>query len=46
MIQAQSMVDVADNTGAKRAQVIRVLKGSGARRGKPRLVPAGVGDIG
>ena len=45
MIQMQSMVDVADNTGAKLAQVISVLKGSGSRRGKPRLVTAGVGDL-
>ena len=45
MIQMQSMVDVADNTGAKLAQVITVLRGSSARRGKPRLTTAGVGDI-
>ncbi len=45
MIQMQSMVDVADNTGAKLAQVIKVLRGSSARRGKPRLTTAGVGDI-
>ena len=45
MIQMQSMVDVADNTGAKLAQVIKVLRGSSARRGKPRLMTAGVGDI-
>ncbi len=31
MIQVQTMLDVADNTGAKRAQCIRVL-GSGNRR--------------
>jgi len=30
MIQAESRVDVADNTGAKVAQVIRVLGGSTA----------------
>ncbi len=45
MIQMQTMVDVADNTGAKLAQVIKVLRGSSARRGKPRLMTAGVGDI-
>ena len=45
MIQAQTIVDVADNTGAKRAMVIRVLGGSTARRGKPKLRTAGVGDV-
>lgn len=45
MIQLQTMVDVTDNTGAKRAQVIRVLGGSTGRRGKPRLRTAGVGDL-
>lgn len=45
MIQLQSVVDVADNTGAQRAMVIRVLGGSTGRRGKPRLKTAGVGDL-
>ena len=45
MIQQQSLVDVADNTGAKRAMVIRVLGSSTGRRGKPRRQAAGVGDI-
>ena len=45
MIQMQTMVDVADNTGAKRAMVINVPRGSTARRGKPRLKTASVGDI-
>jgi large subunit ribosomal protein L14 len=45
MIQQQSMVDVADNTGAKQAMVIRVLGGSTARSGKPRRKTAGVGDV-
>ncbi len=45
MIQLQTMVDVADNTGAKQAMVIRVLGGSTARHGKPRLQSAGVGDL-
>jgi large subunit ribosomal protein L14 len=45
MIQLQTVVDVADNTGAKQAMVIRVLGGSTGRRGKPRLKTAGVGDI-
>ncbi len=45
MIQLQTMVDVADNTGAKQAMVIRVLGGSTGRLGKPRLRVAGVGDV-
>lgn len=45
MIQLQTMVDVADNTGAKRAQVIRVMGGSTGRRRKPRLKNALIGDI-
>jgi len=45
MIQMQTMVDVADNTGAKLAQVINVYKGSTARHGKKRLKHAGLGDI-
>ncbi len=44
MIQSESIVDIADNTGAKRALVIRVLGGStGAHRYTRRT--AGVGDI-
>jgi large subunit ribosomal protein L14 len=44
MIQAESIVDIADNTGAKRALVIRVLGGS---TGKGRFTrrTANVGDI-
>lgn len=45
MIQLRTMVDVADNTGAKRAMVFTVYKGTAARRGKFRLKTAGVGDI-
>jgi large subunit ribosomal protein L14 len=45
MIQMQTMVDVADNTGAKQAQVITVLKGSTARTGKRKLKHARLGDI-
>ncbi|GMU24366.1 MAG: 50S ribosomal protein L14 [Phycisphaerae bacterium] len=45
MIQQQTMVDVADNTGAKAAMVIRVLGGSTARHGKPKRRTAGVGDV-
>jgi len=45
MVQLQTMVDVADNTGAKQAQVIRVLRGSTSRSGKRTLKAAGVGDV-
>ncbi len=44
MIQQQTMVDIADNTGARQAQCIKVLGGSTAR-GKFRRRTAGVGDI-
>jgi len=43
MIQAESRVDVADNSGAKIAYVIRVLGGSTARGKKTRRT-ASVGD--
>lgn len=43
MIQQESRVDVADNTGAKVAYVIRVLRGSTARGRKTRRT-AGIGD--
>lgn len=43
MIQAESRVDVADNTGAKVAMVIRVLRGS-TGRGQYTRKTAGVGD--
>ena len=43
MIQAESEVDVADNTGAKVAQVIRVLKGS-TGRGRFTRTAGGLGD--
>ncbi len=45
MIQLQTMLDIADNTGARRAQVIQVLGGSTARHGKKKLRTASVGDI-
>lgn len=45
MIQMQTMVDVTDNTGAKRAMVFNVYKGSTARHGKKRLKTAKIGDI-
>jgi len=43
MIQQESRVDVADNTGAKVAYVIRVLRGSTAR-GRHTRRTAGIGD--
>jgi len=43
MIQQESRVDVADNTGAKIAYIIRVLGGSTAR-GKHKRRNASVGD--
>ena len=43
MIQAESRVDVADNTGAKIAMVIRVLGGS-TSKGKFTRKQASIGD--
>ncbi|QDU33366.1 50S ribosomal protein L14 [Poriferisphaera corsica] len=43
MIQQESRVDVADNTGAKIAYVIRVL-GTSTARGRSTRPSAGVGD--
>ena len=45
MIQMQTVVEVADNTGAKRAMVFNVYKGSTSRSGKFRLKTARIGDI-
>jgi large subunit ribosomal protein L14 len=45
MITQYTHLDVADNTGAKRLQVIQVLKGGAAGHGKRRLRRGGVGDI-
>lgn len=44
MIQMNTYVDVADNTGAKQAMVFRVLKGSTSRHGKFSLQTADIGD--
>ena len=44
MIQQQSYVDIADNTGAKQAMCIKVLGGSSSK-GKFKRKVAGVGDI-
>ena len=40
-----TILDVADNTGAKKLSCITVLKGGSARPGKKRLRSGGVGDI-
>jgi large subunit ribosomal protein L14 len=45
MIQMQTMVDVADNTGAKTAMVFNVYRGRSARPGKKRLKRASIGDV-
>ena len=44
MIQAQTMLDIADNSGAKSAMCIRVF-GKGSARGKFTRAVAGVGDV-
>ncbi|MDO8301818.1 MAG: uL14 family ribosomal protein, partial [Sedimentisphaerales bacterium] len=44
MIQQETMIDIADNSGAKTAQCIRVLGKCGSK-GKFTRNTAGVGDI-
>ena len=44
MIQQETILDIADNSGAKTALCVRVLGGSTARRKKTRRT-ASVGDI-
>ncbi len=44
MIQQQTYVDIADNTGAKQAMCIKVLRGSSSSGRYKRRV-AGVGDV-
>jgi len=44
MIQMQSVLDVADNTGARTVRAIRVLGDSTRRRGYTRAT-AGIGDV-
>jgi large subunit ribosomal protein L14 len=44
MIQQQTYVDITDNTGAKQAMCIKVLKGSSSR-GKFKRRTANIGDI-
>ena len=45
MIQLQTRLEVADNSGAKQLMCIRVLKGSTSGRGKKTLQKAGLGDV-
>ncbi len=45
MIQQETMLDIADNSGVKIAQCIKVLGRSGRRRGKRTRPAASVGDI-
>ena len=44
MIQQQTMLDIADNTGAKQAMCIRVLRGS-TSKGKQKRKVAAIGDV-
>ena len=44
MIQQQTYVDIADNTGAKQAMCIKVLRGSSSK-GKFKRKVAHVGDV-
>jgi len=45
VIQQESMLDIADNSGVKTAQCIKVLGRSSSRKGKCTRPTAGVGDI-
>ena len=45
MIQQETMLDIADNSGVKTAQCIKVLGRSGTRRGKKTRPAASVGDV-
>ena len=44
MIQQQTYLDIADNTGAKQAMCIKVLRGSSSR-GKYKRKVAHIGDV-
>jgi large subunit ribosomal protein L14 len=44
MIQQQTYVDIADNTGAKQAMCIKVLRGSSSK-GKYKRKVAHIGDV-
>ena len=45
MIQMNTYLDIADNTGAKQVMCIHVHKGSTAGWGKKTLKTAGLGDV-
>jgi len=45
VIQQETMLEIADNSGVKTAQCIRVLGRSSARKGKYTRSTASVGDI-
>ena len=45
MIQQETMVLIADNSGVKSALCIKVLGRSGSRKGKDTLPTASVGDV-
>ena len=45
MIQQETMLTIADNSGVKAALCIKVLGRSGTRQGKMRRPVAGVGDV-
>jgi len=45
MIQQETMITVADNSGVKTALCIKVLGRSGGRKGKKTRPAAGVGDV-
>ena len=45
MIQQETMVLIADNSGVKSALCIKVLGRSGSRKGKDTLPAASVGDV-
>ncbi len=44
MVQMKTMIDIADNTGAKQAMVIN-MPGRSTRRGKYTRVTASIGDV-
>ena len=45
MIQQETMLEVADNSGVKLAQCIKVLGKGGSRKGKSTRPTASVGDV-
>lgn len=45
MIQQETMLNIADNSGVKTAQCIKVLGRSGSRKGRATRPAATVGDI-